>query len=310
MRFGVQVATERVGWDDTVQMFHQAEEAGLDTAWVPDHFLPTLAADRGGSHPDAWTLLPALAARTSTIRIGVLVTCVGFRHPSVLARAAANVDLISGGRLEFGIGAGWMREEHEWFGMPFPPPGERARRLEEAVQLCKLLWTQPRASFKGRYYWLEEAPMEPKPVQVPHPPVLIGGSGEKIVLRTVAEHADEWNMSGPPSQFRAKGSVLEEHCRTVGRDPGSIKRSVATPLAVTDTPEQATKLAETLAARRGISVEDARERLLAGTPDQLPGQVQAFADAGVSHIIFQVSQPRHMAGAVRFAREVAPPFTS
>ena len=158
MRFGVQVATERVGWDDTVKMFHQAEEAGLDTAWVPDHFLPTLAADRGGSHPDAWTLLPALAARTSTIRIGVLVTCVGFRHPSVLARAAANVDLISGGRLEFGIGAGWMREEHEWFGMPFPPPGERARRLEEAVQLCKLLWTQPRASFKGRYYWLERRP--------------------------------------------------------------------------------------------------------------------------------------------------------
>ena len=308
MRFGLQVATERVGWQDTLRIFQRAEEIGLDTAWLPDHFLPTLAPDRMGPHPDAWTLLAALAAKTSRIRIGTLVTCNGFRHPSGLARIAANIDVISNGRVELGIGAGWMREEHEWFGMPFPSAGERARRLDEAVQVCKLLWTQPRATFDGKYYQLRDAPMEPKPVQKPHPPVMIGGSGEKLVLRTVAQYADEWNMTGSVSDFVRKGAILEQHCRAVGRDRQSIRRSVTIPLALTDTAEAAMKVVETLTQRRRISIEDARGKLLAGTPDQVAEQVRAYEGVGVSHVIVQLSAAQHMAGVERLAKDVAPAF--
>ncbi len=306
MRLGAQISPERFTWPEYLQAFQTADEAGLDTAWVPDHFLPTLSADKTGPHPDCWTLLAALAMKTHRIRIGSLVTCVGFRHPSVVARIAAGVDIVSGGRLEFGIGAGWMAEEHTFFGMPFPPAAERVKRLDEAVQICRLLWTQTTSDFQGQYYQLKGAPLAPKPVQKPHPPIVIGGSGEKLTLRVVAKFADEWNVVGSPSMYAKKARVLEEHCRAIGRDPKSIRRSAAMPLVMADDPAVGEKVVQTMAERRRISPDEARGMMLVGTPQEVAKQVQAWLDLGVSHLIIQVTQPQLMASVVRLAKEVLP----
>ena len=308
VRFGVQATPERSTWPELVQTFQRAEDIGLDTAWLPDHYLPVLTRDPTGPHADAWALLPALAASTRSIRIGSLVTCNNFRHPAVLARMAANVDVISGGRLEFGIGAGWFELEHTAYGIPFPPPRERLERLGEALDVIKLLWTATGSTFTGRYYSLREASLAPGPVQRPHPPILVGGGGERLTLAIVARHADEWNHSGNLASFIHKGAVLDGHCRRIGRDPSQIRRSIAIPMSLTDDAGQAEKSVQTIASRRGTTVEEARSRMLCGTPEMVALQVRQFVEAGADHIILQIAGLRQMDSVARFAREVIPRF--
>ncbi len=208
------------------EVWRIADEAGFDHCWVFDHFATIGGRGTGGPILEGWTLLGAMAEATRRTRIGVMVTGNTYRHPAVLAKMAATVDHLSGGRLEFGLGAAWAEVEHQMLDIPFPRVSERIGRLGEACQVVKLLWTEPRAGFDGRFYRLRDAIAEPKPVQKPHPPIWIGGSGERKTLRVVAEHADVWNTNAGGREEGARViRVLEEHCAAVGRDPAEIRYS-------------------------------------------------------------------------------------
>jgi len=202
-----------------------ADEAGFDHIWPFDHLI-ALGNDPTKLIFDGWTILGAVAENTKRARIGLNVTGNLYRHPGLLAKIAVTVDHLSDGRLEMGIGAAWNEPEFTMYGMPFPGVADRIRMLDEACRVLKALWTEERATFKGRFYQLDAAIAEPKPVQKPHPPIWIGGSGPKRTLRVVAKHADVWNSNAPtPDQTHALGKILDEHCAKIGRDPSTIRRS-------------------------------------------------------------------------------------
>ena len=210
-----------------------ADEAGFDHLWLFDHLVP-IHQELSEQIHDGWTLLGAMAENTTRARIGLNVTGNLYRHPGLLAKIATTVDHLSDGRLEMGLGAGWNEPEFRMYGMTFPDrPGERIDRLEEAVRMLKLLWTEPRATFDGRYYRLAEAFAEPKPVQKPHPPIWIGGNGPKRTLRIAAEHAAVWSCDVWPTSAAAMApayalsKTLDEHCAAIGRDPKAIRRAHA-----------------------------------------------------------------------------------
>jgi F420-dependent oxidoreductase-like protein len=227
LRFGIKTAQQNTSYEDILRVWLEADSIpSIEHAWAFDHFIP-LGPDPTGSQLEGWTLLGALAARTQRVRVGLMVTGNTYRHPAVLAKIGATVDVISHGRLDFGIGAGWNELESNMYGIPLYAPGERIRRLDEACEVIKRLWTETVANFDGRYYQLKDARCEPKPVQKPYPPFVIGGSGEQLTLRVVAKHANIWNfVGGSVDTFRHKIEVLEGHCAAVGRDPSTIERSI------------------------------------------------------------------------------------
>lgn len=225
MRFGFFPGAAQVAYAELQATWRWADDLGYDTAWIPDHFYAGFG-DPAGPCLEAWSVLAAMAEATRRIRIGPMVLGNTYRHPAVVANMAATLDHISGGRLTLGLGAGWMQIEHDGYGIPLPPARERLDRLDEAAQVIKLLFTEQRATFAGRYYQLHDALCEPKPVQRPHPPLLIGGGGEQRTLRIVAKHADEWNGEVGPSGMARKLGILHEHCAAVGRDPRDITVSV------------------------------------------------------------------------------------
>jgi len=222
---GIKLSPQNCTIGDLRAVWHIADEAGFDHLWSFDHFNPIFADSRGDVF-EGMTLLAAMAEATSRVRIGLMVTGNTYRHPGVLAKMATTIDHLSNGRLEFGLGASGAEAEHTMLGIPFPTAGERIRRLGEALTVCRMLWTEERSSFDGRYYTLTDAVSNPKPLQRPHPPIWIGGGGEQLTLRVVAEHADVWNVIGSVDDVVRKGSVLDQHCADVGRDPTTIKRSV------------------------------------------------------------------------------------
>jgi F420-dependent oxidoreductase-like protein len=230
MRLGLDVAQHQLLWTELGERVQFAESAGFDGAWIFDHFTP-LYGDRNGPCMEAWTLLAGLAPLTSRIRLGVLVTGITYRHPSVLATQAITVDHISRGRLELGMGAAWHQPEHEELGIPFPPLKERAERLEEGVQVIRLLMTKDRATFSGRHYQLKSASYHPKPVQRPHPPIWIGAGGEQLMLPIVARQADAWHAFGSEESMVRKSRLLDQLAEKAGRDPKTILRSASLSLS-------------------------------------------------------------------------------
>jgi F420-dependent oxidoreductase-like protein len=275
VRIGIKVAQMGGTYDRIREAWLEADKLGFDTAWAHDHMLNQ--NDISAPEEEGWSILAALLALTSRIRGGLMVSSNTFRHPSVLAKMATTIDIISNGRLDVGLGAGWFEEEHREYGIALPTTGERIRRLDEACQLMRALWTEPRATFEGRYYQIREAYHEPKPIQQPHPPIVIGGGGEKLTLRVVAKHANEWNFNGKSTdEFRHKCHVLEEHCKAVGRDPGEIGRSIQFGAPKLDE-------AESLAAR-----------------------ARGYVEAGATHLIFTCPQPYSADGARWLWEQVVP----
>jgi F420-dependent oxidoreductase-like protein len=258
-------------WEHLLDTCLHVERTGWDGIWVADHFMPN-AADNLGPTAEAWTTLSALAASVPRVRLGTLVTGNTYRHPAILAKQAAQVDIISGGRLVLGLGAGWQENEHTAYGIPFHTVGGRLRRLEESVQIIKSLFATERTTFEGRYYTVREAPLAPKPVQRPGPPILIGGGGEQVTLRIAAQHADEWNVWGSPEVLKHKGAVLDRHCEEAGRDPATIKRSAQAMLLFTDDRAEAERQR---ASGRGV----------AGTVDEVVQAMGAYQEAGVDEFI-------------------------
>jgi F420-dependent oxidoreductase-like protein len=224
VRIDVETSQHQLTWDELLRRVRFAEDAGFTAAWVFDHFKP-LYGSPGGPCFEAWTLLAALATATTRIRLGPLVTGVTYRHPSVLASEVVTVDHASAGRVEFGLGAAWFGREHEELGIDFPPPGERIARLDEAVEVIVALMTQEGASFEGRYYRLRGATYRPLPVQRPHPPIWIGGGGERKMLPLIARRADMWHGFGSVSELSRKSRLLDGLAEKAGRDPATIGRS-------------------------------------------------------------------------------------
>jgi len=276
--FGIKTAPQHTTYEDIVRVWQQTDAESVFThAWVFDHFTP-LIGDITGPCLEGWTLISALAALTSRVRVGVMVTGNTYRHPAVLANMAATVDIISHGRLDFGIGAGWNEAEHTMYGIPLFAPAERIHRLDEACDIIRRLWTEPRVTFAGRYYQLENAVCEPKPVQQPHPPFVIGGGGEQLTLRVVARFADIWNFSGSDvDMFIHKSGVLKAHCETIGRDDSAIQRSVQLHVD----PD------------RLVELKDVAARMIT---------------AGATHLVFYLRAPYPDDIVQRVAREVAMPL--
>ena len=243
MRIGIDISQHQLLWSELLDRVKLAEEAGFDGAWVFDHF-KVLYGPADGPCFEAWTLLAALAAATSRIRLGALVTGVTYRHPSVLAAEVVTVDHVSGGRLELGIGAAWFGEEHDELGIDFPRAGERISRLDEAIEVMTRLMTEEDADFDGRYYQLRKASYWPRPVQQPHPPIWVGGGGERRTMPLAARRADMWHGFGGASALARKSRLLDRLSEEAGRDPAEIGRS--TNLSLSEPWDQVRRTAEQL----------------------------------------------------------------
>jgi F420-dependent oxidoreductase-like protein len=227
MRFAFKTAPQHTTWPDMLEVWRAADDIELfESGWTFDHFYP-IFSDSSGPCLEGWITLTALAQATRRLRLGTLVTGIHYRHPAVLANMAATLDIVSGGRLELGVGAGWNEEESGAYGIELGTPRERSDRFEEACEVLTGLLSPPeKFSFQGRYFELTDAMCNPKPVQQPHPPICIGGSGEKRTLRTAARFAQHWNfVGGTPEQFSRAREVLHQHCADVGRDPADIMLS-------------------------------------------------------------------------------------
>jgi len=311
--FGVFLSTEQPSFSHILSDVKHCEDLGYHSAWFSDHVLGMYGGPSSNRFEN-WTLLSALAGTTNRIRLGQLVLCNPFRHPPLLAKMTATLDAISGGRLELGLGAGWHEPEFVAYGYRFEKPWTRVGRLSEAVQIMKMMWTEPSPSFKGRYYRIEGAYCNPKPVQKPHPPILIGGSGEKNMLKVVARYADVCNFpawQGRPEDYRHKLDVLERYCRRVKRDPSEIRRSWAAFVLISkDAKESEEKIREYVSSRatpRGPPPE----RLIppvAGTPEECIKQIQRYVDIGVSFFILRFMGSNYSDEMTVFAEEVMPVF--
>jgi F420-dependent oxidoreductase-like protein len=299
MRFALFTYLNGPTWDDVLGLWRHAEATGWDAACVTDHFMPNTPG-RLGDVLECWSVLAALAAAVPRLRVGTLVCGNTYRHPAVFAKMAATVDVISGGRLICGIGAGWQENEHEAYGIPFYTAGERLRRLDEACQVLKLLWTEEKASFEGRYYRLSDAPCMPKPVQRPHPELMIGGAGERVTLRIAAKHADHWNAWGGPETFAHKGRILEEHCAAVGRDPQAIIRSANVVLALDEDRAAREAVVRHVMERFGRSEDAARDLVLAGPVAAAQDKLARLRETGVE-TVFVFATPAFLTPEPRVA---------
>ena len=253
-------------YEELERFWRDADDLGFHAIWNYDHFygLGGGVADFRKDTLEGWTTLAAMATIVKRARIGCMVTGVTYRHPAVLANMATTVDHISGGRMEFGLGAAWHEAEHAGYGIEFPSAGVRIGMLDEALQVIKLLWTEDEANFDGQYYHLKDAICNPKPVQKPHPPIVVGGTGEKKMLRVVATHANEWNaVSFDPKEWERLNGVLNEHCEAIGRDPKQIRRGVQ----VFIHPEQEEQMAQQI------------------------GLLPEFEQAGCEHAVLSFYQP-------------------
>jgi F420-dependent oxidoreductase-like protein len=307
IRFGFQTGQQNIAWPELLALWQECEALGFDSGWNFDHFIP-IFSDPAGPCLEAWTMLGALAAHTSRLRIGTMVTGNTYRHPAVLAKMATTIDIISGGRLNFGLGAGWFELEHRAYDIAFPQTRDRLHMLDEALHVITQLWTETQPRYTGKYYQLRDAYFQPKPVQQPHPPIMIGAAGEKVALRIVAKHADMWNTFGPPEVFRHKIGVLRAHCARVRRNVDDIEKSVLISLTFAADHREAERAIQTMAARWNITPDAAKTRMLVGGARDIIKQIEAYIEVGVTHFILMLSPPVDHAGLEAFARTVIPHF--
>lgn len=284
----------------------KAEKIGYHSLWISDH----LSWRNRKERLESWTTLSALSSITKKIRLGTIVLCNLYRHPGLTAKMASTLDFISKGRLELGIGACWNEIECSNFGIEFPIPKIRLRMLRESVEIIKKLWTQERTTYRGRYYTLRDAYCEPKPVQKPHPPILIGGGGEKLTLRFVARHADRSNFGGPPASVKRKMDILRKYCSKRGRDYESIVKSINLSVVIAPTHEDYLKdmrkrhLAEGSPGPFRDWLKRAEAAYVAGTPEECVEKLRPYVDLGIRLFILRFGGVPETDDLVLFAREV------
>ena len=269
-------------WNAAVDIAVKAEELGFDSIWVYDHFhnVPMPAHE---AVFECWTTMAAISQRTSRIRLGQMVGCNSYRNPALLAKITSTVDVISGGRLDWGIGAGWYENEYKGYGFEFHKPSDRIGMLKESVEIVKSMWTNAETNYDGKYYKLSRANCDPKPVQTPHPPIWIGGGGEQLTLRVVAQHADVSNFGSSVEEFTKKRAILQEHCKVVGRDESEIRKTVSSEVFIRETEKELAEAGSR--SMSGESLEVWRDKALVGTPDQVSEKIQRYLDAGCTGFI-------------------------
>src|SRR5215469_14410938 len=295
-----------VGISDPIEAYEtmtavaqEAEALGYHSIWLYDHF-HTVPTPMQEINFECWTSMAALARDTTHLRLGQMVTCNSYRHPALLAKMASTVDVLSHGRLDFGIGAGWYEEEYAAYGYSFPGAHERLERLREAVEIILQMWTQEEAHFEGTYYQVRGAINQPKGVQKPHIPLLIGGDGEKVTLKLVAQYADACNVGDDPATAKHKFAVLKEHCATVGRDYENIHRTSTTVCLMADSDEQARAL---LPAERKARLGSEVQTALIGSPETIRKRLATYEEAGVQELLIRFIDGTNLEGIRRFARE-------
>ena len=320
MKLGVMIeGQEGVTWDLWRRITARVEALGFESLWRSDHFMSTEDSSRDAI--ESWVALTLTAAETTRLRFGPLVCPMTFRHPSLLARMAASVDVLSGGRLVLGLGAGWNEHEHHAFGIPFPPLPARIELLKEGIEVIRRLLGDGPAHFNGRHYQLNGSNPCPKPVQKPRIPLLICTTGAGRMLRVVARYADEWDAPGitSPGAYRARSERLDSYCRAINRDPGDIRRCVSTAYligrdaaAVQRRGAMMQQLIPSLASLDPVAVPEVlrRDGWMVGTPEQIVGQLRALADEGVDRVIFQHNDPADFEALELMANEVMPAVAS
>jgi F420-dependent oxidoreductase-like protein len=272
-------------YEHMTRFAQELERLKYDSVWVYDHF-HTVPTPELETTFECWISTAALARDTTSIRIGQMVTCNNYRPPSLLAKMASTVDVLSHGRLDFGIGAGWYEEEYRAYGYDFPDGPERLRMLDEALQVIRAMWTEPHATFEGKYYQLHGAINEPKGVQKPHPPIWVGGGGEKVTLKLVAKYGDACNISAlTPDEYRHKLDVLKGHCDTVGRDYDTIIKSSHNFMTLIAPGESEEEVTLPHRSRQGWSLEEYRKRAFVGTPQQTIDYLSSLQEAGIEYFV-------------------------
>jgi F420-dependent oxidoreductase-like protein len=303
---------EGVSWDQWVALAEACEEHGIETLFRSDHYLSGVAPVERESL-DAWTTLAGLAARTSRLRLGTLVSPVTFRHPSLLAKAVATVDHISGGRVELGMGAGWMEEEHRAYGFDFPSNRERAELLAEQIEIVHRVWTEDSPTVDGLHYKIEGAPGLPKPVQQPRPPLIVGGQGGRGTLGPAVRFADEYNTYlADPDECRRRRAKLDAECERQGRDPDTISFSLMTGFLLGDGEDALRERARRIMAYSkregdpGEVIERYRARGVAGSAAEIAEGLRALEDAKVERVMLQHLLHDDLETVAVIGRELAP----
>jgi F420-dependent oxidoreductase-like protein len=279
---------EGVTWQHWCALADACEEHGIDTLYRSDHYISQSDEDGKVAH-DAWTTIAALAARTSTLRFGTLVSPATFRLPALLANAAATADHISGGRIELGLGAGWMEREHRAFAFPFPETRVRMAMFAEQLEIVHRLWTEPHVDFRGKHYVLENAPGLPKPVQHPRPPIIVGGGGSRGTADPAARFADEYNTPfKSPAEFAEVRAKVSAACERIGRDPSTMRFSLMTGCVIGETPDAP------------------MERSLAGSIDEIAARLREYEAAGCERVMLQHLAHTDLESVRLIGRELAP----
>lgn len=292
-------------WAKTIEVAELADQLGYDSIWVYDHFhnVPLPAHE---TMFECWTTLAALSQRTANARLGQMVGCASYRNPGLLAKITSNIDVISGGRLDWGIGAGWYENEYTAYGYDFPAAKDRIRMLRETVEVVKLMWSEPDANYEGQHFTIKGAQCDPKPLQQPHPPVWIGGGGEQLTLRVVARHADCSNFGGKPHEFAHKCEVLKEHCRAVGRDYDEITKTWSPEVFIREDEQEIID-----GGTRSFWKEPFdswREGNLVGTPEQVCEKIRRYMELGLGGIVGWPSDFPDTTTVRLLAEQVMPEF--
>jgi len=286
------------GWETIKRLAFRMERLGYHSVWFGDHLT---SGGRGQAHAsrfECWTLMSALMSLLNNLRVGSMVLSNSFRNPALLAKMAASLDVISGGRLELGIGAGWSEREYEAYGYEYPRPVVRLRQMEEGIRIMKLMWTEEKPSFKGKYYWIKDSTCEPKPVQKPYPPITIGGSGEKLTLEIVAREADRCNFFGSLEEFKHLLEVLRMHCEAVGRNYTEIEKSMMASIYLykdeRKMEENLRKIYNSSEAGLGFDewVDSFKSKVIFGTVEDCIERLRAYGDLGVTCYIMRFEDSR------------------
>jgi F420-dependent oxidoreductase-like protein len=277
---GIPSATDK--WNAAVDIAVTAEQLGFDSIWVYDHFhnVPRPAHE---TVFECWTVMAAISQLTTRIRLGQMVGCNLYRPPALLAKITSTLDVISGGRLDWGIGAGWYENECRGYGYEFPVPKDRIAMLRETVEIVKMMWSQEETTYDGKYYQLVRANCDPKPLQKPRPPIWIGGGGEQLTLRVVAQHADYSNFGGSAEEFSRKVEILKGHCLKVDRDESEIGKTTSGEILIRDTEKELREFQ--IASGRGDQFEQWSNANFVGTPDQVAERIADFVKRGCSGFI-------------------------
>lgn len=309
MNFGLHIGQQNISIDELRRLWRWADTAGFDWVDVWDHFYEAPPVDGNGSCFEATTCMAAMACETRNVRVGVLVLGMGYRHPAVLANALATIDHLSGGRLEIGLGAGWHEPEYRAYGIPFQPIRERLDMLEEGVQVIRMLLARDRSDFAGRYYRLENAACNPKPLQ-PAPRIWIGGNGEKRTLRIAARYADGWNTPyTSPAEFARLSGVLDGWCEREGRDPAAIERTVNLSFHLAASPAHLGRAESQYRDTWGPAAEAMRSRgVVLGLPQQAIDLVGQYRDAGAARVNIAIRPPVDWDALEAWTSEVIPAF--